>query len=109
MSYVGINLHQLAARARTGDAGAAVALRRELEPHMLHIVRRAMRSTTGPSAVTRRVWEALNRLSGGSADQPGTDSERLLHRVADDICASLLGRLQAEQPRHRPLCETVRN
>lgn len=109
MSYVGNNLHQLAARARTGDAGAAVALRRELEPHMLHIVRRAMRSTTGPSAVTRRVREALGRLSGGKVDQMGSDPDHLLYRVADDLCESLIGRLQAEQPRHRPLCETVRN
>ena len=108
MSYFGNDLHQLAAQARTGDAGAVVALRRELQPHMLRIVRRAMRSTTGPSAVTQRVRAALDRLSGGNPGQPGGDAERLVHRVAHDICESLIGRMQAEQPHHRPMCETVR-
>ncbi len=109
MSYFTNDLHHLAARACTGDAGAAVALRRELQPHMLRIVRRALRSTTGASALTERIRAAVDRLSGDVPAHRPTDSARLVRRVAHDICDSLIGRIRAESPDHRPLCETVRN
>src|SRR5579883_1379583 len=85
MSYFTNDLHHLAARACTGDAGAAVALRRELQPHMLRIVRRALRSTTGASALTERIRAAVDRLSGDVPAHRPTDSARLVRRVAHDI------------------------
>lgn len=109
MSYFANDLHHLAARACTGDAGAVVALRRELQPHVQRIVRRAMRSTAGPSALTQRIQAAVHRLSGDNPGQSAADPERLVHRVAHDICESLIGRVQAEQPQRHPVRETMRN
>lgn len=108
MSSPTSELRHLAARVSMGDPTAAVALKQELEPDMLRIVRRAMRATTGPSALTGRVRAAARRLSPAGADHAATDSAWLAGQVAQDVCDSMIGRLQADRPDGHKLRDTVR-
>jgi hypothetical protein len=102
------NLRHLAAQVGKGDARAVAELEQELGPQMHRIVRRAMRATAGPSVLTRRVRAAAHRLSQEGAGRATTDPEQLVHRVAHDLCASVIGQLQAGRRDGHLLRETVR-
>lgn len=99
-------LRHLAARVSAGDAGATAELRRELEPHVRRIARRALRPSAAASALTRRVRAAAARLTPDDLRRPLRDPERLAGPVACDLCEALVGRLQAGAVGNR-LLETV--
>jgi hypothetical protein len=108
MSNFDHELHSLAARVGQGDVHARARLKRELEPQIHRIVRRAMRPTAGPSALTQRIRAAAHRLS---RNQPGylrPDSEQLVSQIAHDLWESVLDRADTAPQDGRLLRETVR-
>jgi hypothetical protein len=98
----------LAARVTLGDSTAAEQLRRELEPQLVHIVRRTIRSGTGASPLARRILAEARQVAGSTRDHPD-DREWLIGQVARGLCASMVGRLRQGPAPHQPLRETVRN
>jgi hypothetical protein len=101
-------LPRLGARAGAGDPRAVVELQQRLASEMPRIVRHAMRSTTGPSKLTRLVRAAAHRLHPEPAGHAPPDREQLVKRIAHDLCQSVIGRLQAACLDRQPLLETVR-
>ena len=81
MSSFDHDLRHLAARAGRGDQLAKAELERELEPHMYRIVRRAMRTNAGDSALTERVRAAARRLSRDDSGHP----EQLVNQIAECV------------------------
>jgi hypothetical protein len=104
MSSFDHDLRHLAARAGRGDQLAKAELERELEPHMYRIVRRAMRTTAGDSALTERVRAAARRLSRDDSGHP----EQLVNQIADNLRESIVRRVEGRRAGGQPLCETVR-
>lgn len=96
-------LRHLAARVSAGDLGAASELCQELQPHLQRIARRALRSTTAASPLTRRIRAAAARLT---PDAGRVDPERLAGPVARRLGETLIDRLQAGAVGQRML-ETV--
>jgi hypothetical protein len=103
------DLRHLAGRACKGDSQALVKLRQELRPHLLRIVHRAMRSTSGASTLTERIQATADRLFLDETAHPTHDSEALAMCVANDLCESLVSELH-RRPKPVPgTRETIRN
>lgn len=88
-------LRHLAARVSAGDLGAVAELRHSIQPHLPRIARRALRSTSTASALTRRVRAAAARLPQDGPGRPAPGPEELAAPVADNLCESFLRRVQA--------------
>jgi hypothetical protein len=101
-------LPYLAARVGKGDPRAVLELKHELEAQMPRIVRRAMRPTAGASALTQWVRATAQRLSQPDRDDPAADPEQLVSRIVDDLCESVIDRLQSGRRDGHPFLETVR-
>lgn len=100
-------LRRLAARVDEGDPSALPALEAELARHMARIVRRALRA--GPpgrlgSTLSSRIRAEAARLEDSRTGEP----DRLVGRVADDLRASVIGRLRAGCPSVRAFVDTIR-
>jgi hypothetical protein len=100
-------IRSLAARARDGDVQAAHSLREELEPQMLRIVRRAMRSGTASSPLARRILAVAAEVPAQSGAWPH-DGEHVIGRVASRLCDSVISRLRPELAISHRMRETVR-
>jgi hypothetical protein len=102
-------LRFLAARMGTGDQLARAELERELAPQMHRIVRRAMRPTTGASALTQRIRAAAHRINQDHAGHPAPDPELLVNQIAHDLWDSVVGRVHAARQDGSLLRETIRS
>ena len=110
------DLQTLATRAGRGDAIALAELRQALEPQMVHIVRRAMRTAAHPSGLTGQIRATANNLCaagrGSLADSHPSHLElrkRLISRVAERVCDTLLSRLGAGFSPGLPSRDTIHN
>ncbi len=102
MNSASHDLQTLATRASRGDVIALAELQQALEPQMVHIVRRAMRTGVQPSGLTRQIRATAKNLCadgrGSLADSRPSHPElrkRLISRVAERVCDTLLSRLGA--------------
>lgn len=100
-------LYDLAARARTGDASAAAALREQLAGPLRHIVRRALRTDADESSVVRRIRAEADRVS---SVPPWDSAERevLVSRVAGRLCDSVARNVRPEAGESQRAYETMR-
>jgi hypothetical protein len=95
----------LADRVEAGDAGAPAQLRRELEPEMVRIVRRALRDGRGRTPLDRRILAEARHVGWHADLAAGAERERLIEELARCVCTSVLGGLR---PRNdHPAEETV--
>jgi hypothetical protein len=94
-------LHALAVRIGRGDRAAAAELRRELEPGIVRMVRRVLRTRTAASPLAERILSEVRRLNraGKGAVAP---------RVARAICQSLVDELCATPDCWPALRDTIR-
>jgi hypothetical protein len=99
------NLQCLARRAQGGDAEAALSLQAELEPQMLRIVRRALRSGKQASPLTRRILAEADQAADQGANWPSGERDQL---VARRLCDSVIGGLRPDPGIHHRMRETVR-
>jgi hypothetical protein len=100
------SLRALAAEVGRGDRAAKEQLQQQLAPHLARIVRRAMLHVSGTSPLTQRVRAAARRVARTEAPQA---QEELIGQVGEDLCESLLSRLQVGLGRGQGLLATVPN
>jgi hypothetical protein len=98
----------LAARVGTDDSAALARLRRELEPQMVRIVRRAIGRGNRRSALAQRIHVTAERFSRLGPDHPAEDREWLIGQVARHMCDTLLGGTPKRPAGGQWLKETVR-
>src|ERR1700716_1819235 len=103
------DLESLALRAGRGDRAAGAALRQQLEPQLVHIVRNTLKTGQETNPMAKRVLAEARRVADvprqGGWDAP----ESLVSQVARRLCESVLGRLAGTvRPRHWAL-DTVAN
>jgi hypothetical protein len=74
------NLRDLAGQLQRGDPQAWRRVQDELQPGLVHVVRRALRTGQGGPALQRWLGEALRSVPGatGSNPAPGTDPSSVL-------------------------------
>lgn len=99
---------QLANQAETGDSSAQVELRRQLEPELVHIVRRVLGGGAGQSSVDRRIIAEAHRLGLNADRAAGVEGELLIRTVARTVSNLLAERIRAKAVKPFHLQETVR-
>ena len=97
----------LAQRASSGDPTAAGQLGRELEPQLVHIVRRVVRAGAGRSALDRRILAEATRLGLTAESAAGATGEFLIRQVACSVCDVVLAGVRSAADRCRSLQDTV--
>jgi hypothetical protein len=100
-------LQELEARVSRGDTSAEGELLNRLEPQMLCMVRRAMRSRANATPLDRLIRAEINRLLPDHEQNPDKDDGRLAHRVAQRICATVIDRLRPKPRSIREMRDTV--
>lgn len=96
----------LADRVEDGDSSAHTELRRELEPEMIHIVRRVIRSGAGHSCIDRRILAEARRI-GLDSDAAEEKSDQLIRKVARCISGLFVEGLRARRAESFAEKETV--
>jgi hypothetical protein len=99
----------LADRAELGDLSAQGELRRQLEPEMVYIVRRVIRTGSGDSSMARRILAEARRLGLDADVAAGADGDLLIRKVARSVSALFVDGLRAKSAGRSPMEETVRN
>jgi hypothetical protein len=100
-------LQELEARISRGDAAAEGELLNRLEPQMVCMVRRALRSQPNATPLDRLIRAEINRLSLGNEQNPDLEDSRLARRVALRICATVIDRLRPKPLTIREMRDTV--
>ena len=103
------NLHSLATQASEGNIGALATFRRELEPSLERVVRRALRARPGASALTRRIQAAASTMTPAGVKGSASALGRMASRVSHQLCSSLCGQIGAGNAPTNWLRETVRD
>ena len=85
---------QLAERVRQGDSEASTELSRQLEPQMVHMVRRALRHRTGNSPLERWAIQEANQLARNRRIYSTEVAEWLTSQVARNMCARFIDSLE---------------
>lgn len=99
-------LCDLAQRVGQGDGNAAGLLVGELEPHLVFIVRRVMRSRAPKSILAERILSEAGRLTG--AAHAVVESEELIAQVARNISVALVDRFRGDADGWSILRDTLR-
>lgn len=96
----------LADRAERGDAIAKTQLRRQLEPELIHIVRRVIQEGRGRTMLDRRILAEASRVGLDVGVHSGEERERLLLVVAQRVCSTVVSRLRHadNQPAEETVC-----
>src|SRR5262249_30191754 len=98
---------KLAAQTATGDASAPQEMRRQLEPAMVHMVRRVLQGGAGVSSIERRIRAEARRL-GLDADRASRpDSQPLVRAVARAISAIIVEGVRSGRTGHASARETI--
>ncbi len=83
--------NELAARAGNGDDDAQAELRRQLEPHVRRMIRRALRPDVRPGPLTNRLRREAETILSASwgrlgEDRPAQVTRHLCDRVLAGMC-----------------------
>jgi hypothetical protein len=98
----------LAMKARRGDVGAAATLQQQLEPHLKHIIRHALRQTDGgDNPLAHRVWEEISGLGRNSKRIGVDDPEQLAGWVARRMAQSIRANLEGGKAQSQGFSDTV--
>jgi|SRR5438093_13644912 len=101
------DLHDLEARVSRGDAGAEGELLNRLEPQMVCMVRRALRSKPSASPLDRLIRAEIRRLTPWKHEQPPLEEGGLVRQVAQRVCAAVIDRLRPNRPDPRNTHDTI--
>lgn len=101
------DLDLLAARTGRGDPAAESQLRQQLEPQMVRIVSQALRSGTGRTPLARNILAKARQLAPAGGGTQAENRDRLIRRVARELCASVIDRLRGQVPQPRQLQDTL--
>jgi hypothetical protein len=101
------DLHDLEARVSRGDAGAEGELLSRLEPQMVCMVRRALRSKPSASPLDRIIRAEIRRLTPWQQEQPALEERGLVRQVAQRVCAAVIDRLRPTRPDPRNIHDTI--
>jgi hypothetical protein len=101
------DLNSLYYRARQGDPQACIALRRELESPMVHMVRYALKTGKGTTPQARRALVEVRRIAGPTWKPAGDVAEPLVRTVADRVCDAIVADLSATAGRRHWSVDTV--
>src|SRR5262249_46014090 len=85
-------LESLANRVQHGEREAAARLSQLVAPHMVYIVRRALRRGSGASVLDRRILAEAERALADDPDRPGPGEdldEGLVRQIAQRLCDRL--------------------
>ena len=100
---------RLANQAVSGDSSAQSELRRQLEPEMVHIVRRVLREGPGHSSMDRRILAEARRLGLNAELAASTDGELLIRTVARAVSNLLVEGMRTKAKKPFNMQETVCN
>ena len=99
-------LSTLSSQARSGDAGAASRLHRELEPCVVVMVRQTLQPNGAKSLLDRRI-RMESRRAGLSSSVSLEEREALIQKVAQCVCRSCIADLRSPPRQASPLADTV--
>lgn len=106
MQEEAMRLCDLAQRVGRGDGAAAGLLVGKLEPHLIFIVRRVIRTRAPTSILAERILSEAGRLT---SERPTVaESEELIIEVTRNICVALVDRLREDPDGWSTLCDTLR-
>lgn len=88
------HLRKLVARVKQGDPAAPQALYQELEPQLVHRVRRVVRLGVGESPVDQWILKEAERFARQGRSPPYEDREWLIEPVAQRLCTIMIEQLQ---------------
>lgn len=101
-----MRLRDLAQRVSRGDGTAAETLLGALEPRMVCIVRRVMRTQARKSPLAERILVEADRLQG--QQRPLALGGELASQVAHNVCLSIVEQLRGTPDGWSTICETLR-
>jgi len=101
------DLHDLEARVSRGDSRAEGELLNRLEPQMVCMVRRALRSKPSASPLDRLIRAEIRRLTPWKQEQPQLEEGGLVRQVAQRVCAAVIDRLRPSRPDPRNIHDTI--
>jgi hypothetical protein len=101
-------LRDLQARVSRGDTAAEGELRKELEPWMVLMVRRAMRLPGDGSPLEVLVQAELARLAA-FPDRQASENPGLVRQIAQRICSTMIDRLRLTPAGYYDARETIRD
>jgi hypothetical protein len=102
-------LRDLQARVSRGDTAAEGELRKELEPWMVLMVRRAMRLPGDGSPLEVLVQAELARLAAFPEDRQAAENPGLVRQIAQRICSTMIDRLRLTPAGYRGQRDTIRD
>lgn len=97
----------LAERVAVGDGGAPTELCRQLEPAVVHMVRRVIQKGAARSAVDRRILVEAERVGLDADSAAGADGEYLIRTVARCVSSLFVDSLRPRQGSRFGVEETV--
>jgi hypothetical protein len=101
------NLSELEARVSRGDSGAEGELLDQLEPQMVCMVRRALRSKPSQSPLDRLIRAEIRRMTPWKDHQPSPEEGGLVRQVAQRVCAAFIDRLRPQRPDPWTIHDTI--
>ncbi len=98
----------LAQQAESGDFAESAELRQQLEPELVHMVRRVVRDGPGHSSIDRCISEEARRVGLSVTHAGSAEGDQLIQAVARTICRTIVDRIRVNARMPDRLMETVR-
>jgi hypothetical protein len=100
-------LEQLQARVSRGDRAAEGDLRRELEPWIALMVRRALRLPENGSPLEGLVQAEIGRWPAFAQSRHAAENPKVVGQIAQRVCATMIDRLRLDSGGFRDRRDTV--
>jgi hypothetical protein len=107
MTFQNNNLSELEARVTRGDSRAEGELLSQLEPQMVCMVRRALRSRPSQSPLDRMIRAEIRHMNQSKNLPRSPEEGGLVRQVAQRVCAAVIDRLRPHRPDPRSIQDTV--
>jgi len=91
------NLSDLEARVSRGDSRAEGELLNQLEPQMVCMVRRALRSRPSQSPLDRLIRAEIRHMTQWKNQPQSPEEAGLVRQVAQRVCAAVIDRLRPQR------------
>ena len=107
MNHTHNDLSELEARVSRGESGAEGELLSKLEPQMVCMVRRALRSRPSESPLDRLIRAETRRVNPHKNQSASPEEGGFVRQVAQRVCAAVIDRLRPHQPDPRSVHDTI--
>src|SRR5262249_757704 len=101
MNHYSNQLKELETRVSRGDPSAEGELLDELEPQMVFMVRRALRTSPGDSPLDRMIRKEIDRLTPEPGQGRSLEERGLVRQIAQRVCAAMIDRLRPSPMEYR--------